>query len=246
MRISVLMAAAMVLFGCSPSFGQARLPRNAPTMRMPSPTLTSPTMTYPGMTSPMAAPGAIPAPGTGTLGALQFVPGTPATTSGSTIGGVTTCATTGTAPVVASTPFSASFANPLTGALPPPFSPGATIPPAYSFGTSISTGSCNPAASANTVIEALGTTVDVTIPGLGTTTPSTYIDATVPPTSTQSGAAGMSPQIVVPTPVVPSASPCAGSPPVPLTVVTDPTAFAMTGSTGTATTSSSPLSLFGC
>jgi hypothetical protein len=243
MRSLALVAAALVLFGSSSAFAQARSPRNAPAMRM----------TSPAMTTLTTMPVAIPTVGTA-LGAIQPMAGTPATISGSTVGTVTACATTGVAAVPSSL-FNASFADPITGALPPQPLPGATVPPAYSFGTSIMTGACNPTASATATIDALGASVAVTIPGLATTTALTYSDATVPATGMEVGVGGMSPEIVVPSPAVASASPCVGNATVPLTVITDPIALATTSSTAAAmmpsssavaTTSSSALSLFGC
>jgi hypothetical protein len=69
------------------------------------------------------------------------------------------------------------------------------------------TGTCDPTASARATIEALGSGVAVSIPGLATTTEATYSDATIPSTATEAGGAGLSPLIIVPTPVIPFASP---------------------------------------
>lgn len=199
MRSVALITAVLVLCASSSAFAQIRQPaRNAPTART----------TSPAMTSPMTAPGTIPATGGSpgaALGAIQPMIGTSATIARGAIGTVTDCPTTGTA--ASSTPFNATFADPLTGALPTQPLPGATLPPAYAFGSSISTGACDPTASATATLEALGASVSVTLPGPATITGSTYSDATIPPTATEAGAAGLSPLIVVPTPINPSASP---------------------------------------
>jgi hypothetical protein len=234
MRRLVFITAAMVLFGCGSTLAQ----KVRPTSTRRAPAAGTSLATPP----PVSVPGTILTPGASPLGAIPSVLGTAATTSTGAAGSIATCST-GTA-TAASSPFSASFADPLTGALPQQILPGATLPTPYAFGTSIMSGSCDPTASANATIEALGTTVAVTLPGLGTTTAPTYGDATIPSAATEAGAAGMSPLIVVPTPAVPSASPCVGNATIPLTVITDPTAL-MAGGAAVATTSSPP-SLFGC
>ena len=230
MRMSFLMTAAMLVFACNSS--NAQQVRSAPTRNAAGTSTTLATVVPNTIARPGIALGTI---STGTLGQI----------SGSTVGTITTCATTGVA-AVPSTPFNASFADPITGALAPQPLPGATLPPAYSFGSSIMTGACNPSASAAAIIEALGASVAVTIPGLATTTAPTYSDATVPATGMEVGVGGMSPEIVVPTPVPPSTSPCVGSTTIPLTVITDPTSLAATIGTAAPTTSSSAFSAFGC
>ena len=196
MRSLTLVTAALVLCFSSAAFAQVRPPaRNAPTMRM----------TSPSMPSPITVPGTIPAPGSGAaLGAIPPMIGTPATIARGTIGTITACQTSSAA---SSTPFNATFADPLSGALPTQPLPGATLPPAYAFGSSVATGACDPSASTTAIIEALGASVQVNLPGPASITASTYSDATIPPTATEVGAAGLSPIIVVPTPLNPSASP---------------------------------------
>jgi hypothetical protein len=241
MRGLPLMTAAMVLFGCSSTLAQqlGSIPmRPATSTRLPDILATLPGMrtNSPGMpaTSAMTVPltprAAGASPGTA-LGAIGTTLGTPATVA-ATIGTITACATIGSA-AGTGTPFNATFGDPVTGALPPQPLPGATIPPPYSFGPSITTDACNPTVSTTATIEALGSSVAVTLPGLASTTATTYSDATVPSTATEAvGAAGLSPLIVVPTPVIPTASPCAGS-----MMITSPSGLAMTGSTGVAATS---------
>ena len=202
MRSLVLMtAAAMVLFGCSSTFAQvgSTSTRNAPAMRTTSPGMPT--------TSPAAVPGTIPTVGANPGTALGTInTGTLGQISGSTIGTITACPTTGTA-AAPSTIFNASSADPIYGTLPPQPLPGATVPPASSFGTSIMNGTCDPTAIGRATIEALGSSLAVSIPGLATITGSTYSDATIPSAATEAGGAGLSPLIVVPTPVTPSASP---------------------------------------
>lgn len=198
MRRVALIAAAVLAFGSGPAFAQVGITRNAPAMRAPS--------LLPMRAAP-AVPGTAPRIGTGSNVALGTIPstlGTSATIAGGAVGSITPCTMSGSA---ATAPFNATFADPITGALPPQPLPGATLPPAYAFGPSTTTGACNPAAATTAIIEALGASVDVTIPGLASTTTQTYTDATIPPTAVESGAAGLSPQLIVPTPVPPSISP---------------------------------------
>ena len=198
MRSLTLVTVALVLCGSSAAFAQTRPPaRNAPTMRM----------TTPLMPSPFTAPGTIATTGSNPGAALGAIPpmiGTPATIARGTIGTITACQTSSAA---SSTPFNATFADPLSGALPTQPLPGATLPPAYAFGSSVATGACDPSASTTAIIEALGASVQVNLPGPASITASTNSDATNPPTAKHDGAAGLSPIIVVPTPVNPSASP---------------------------------------
>jgi hypothetical protein len=239
MRSLALITAAMVVLGCNATFAQqmrSTSMRNAPATGMTS------TAAVPGI--PM--PGTIPAIGAG----LGIAPGTINTgamgqISGSPIGRITACATTGVAAAPGAL-FSATTADPLLGTLPPTLLPGATLPAAPPFGPSTMTGACDPTASTQAIIEALGSSVAVTIPGLATTTGIAYSDATVPFTALEAGGSGQSPDIIVPAPLNPSASPCVGNPTIPLTVVTDPATLAMNGATLPETTSSGPLSLFGC
>jgi hypothetical protein len=149
--------------------------------------------------------------------------------TGGRIGSITSCTTPGSTGTP-NTLFNATIADPLLGTLPPPVLPGATLPAAPPFGGSTMSGTCDPTASTSTIIEDLGSSVAVTIPGLAAITGPTYLDATMPPTATEAGGTGQSPQIIVPTPAVPSASPCIGTATLPLTVITDPTALMATGS----------------
>ena len=125
MRSLALMAAAMLLFGCSSTFAQqvrSTSARNAPAMRMTSPAMRT--------TSPAAVPGTIPTVGAsaGTaLGSIQLYPGT-GPISGSAMGTILTCPTAGIAAAEPSTTFDASSAVGTTGLLPPPPLPGATPP----------------------------------------------------------------------------------------------------------------------
>jgi hypothetical protein len=156
------------------------------------------------MTGTNAIPAAGGNPGAA-LGAIQTMVGTPASIARNAVGTITDCPLTGAA--ASNTPFNATFADPLTGALPTQPLPGATLPTAYAFGSSIATGNCDPTASTTATLEALGASVSVPLPGPATITGTTYSDATIPPTATEAGSAGLSPLIVVPTPVNPSASP---------------------------------------
>lgn len=233
MRMLFLITGTLIMFVCNST--NAQQARSALARNVPATSTTSLTA-YP-RTIPTV--GARPASALGTINT-----GASGQLSGSTIGAITTCATIGVV-AVPSTPFNASFADPLTGALSPQPLPGATLPPAYSFGSSTMTGACNPTASATAIIEALGTGVAVTLPGLAITTAPTYGDATVPATGLEVDVGGMSPQIVVPTPVTPSASPCVGNATIPLTVVTDPTSLATSIGASVAGTSTLA-STFGC
>jgi hypothetical protein len=201
MRSLVLMtAAAIVLFGGSSTFAQggSTSTRNAPAMRTTPPGIPT--------TSPAAVRGTIPTGGASPGAVLGTInTGTLGQISGSTIGTITACPMTEAA--APTTTFDASSADPINGALPPQLLPGATVPPASSFGASIMTGTCDPTASARAAIEALGSSVVVSIPGLATITGSTYSDATIPSTATEAGGAALSPLIIIPTPVNPSASP---------------------------------------
>ena len=197
MRSLALMAAAMLLFGCSSAFAQqvrSTSARNAPAMRM---------------TSPAAVPGATVGASAGTaLGSTQLNLGALGPTSGSAVGTITTCPTAGIATAAPSTTFDASSAVGTTGMLSPQPLPGATPLATSSFGTSVMSGTCDPTASAQAAIEASGTATAVSpIPGLATITGPAYSDATIPTAAAEAGAAGLSPLIIVPTPVDPSTSP---------------------------------------
>ena len=149
--------------------------------------------------------------------------------TGGRIGSITSCTTPG-ATGTPNTLFNATTSDPLLGTLPPPILPGATLPAAPPFGGSTMSGTCDPTASTSAIIEDLGSSVAVTIPGLATIAEPTYTDSTIPPTATEAGGLGQSPQIIVPAPVIPSASPCVGTATLPLTVITDPTALMAAGS----------------
>ena len=139
------------------------------------------------------------------------------------LGGVVPCATSGAPPTL----FNGSTADPLSGALPPPLVPGATIPMAPTFGASSLNGTCDPTASTRAEIESLGSSVAVTLPGLASISGSTYGSATTPATATEVGDPGLSPQIVVPTQPLPSATTCVGDATMPMITTTDPTTLAM-------------------
>ena len=188
MRSLVLMTAAMVLFGCSSTLAQqvrSTSTRNAPAIAHD---ITPPSPAMP-TTSPAGVPGTIPTPGASPerAGHDPVHDGNLGQISGGAMGTITTCPTTGIA-AAPSTAFDASSAVAMTGALSPQPLPGATIPPASSFGTSIMTGTCNPTTSAQNTIEALGNASMVApIPGLATITGPTYSDATIPSTATEAG-----------------------------------------------------------
>ena len=238
MRSLVVMTAALVLFGCSSTLAQqarSTSTRNAPT----SGTTSSPA----GPTAPpVSVPGTIRTPGASTLGTIQLVPGTAAALSAGGMGSITTCSTGmgAAAPTIAIDP---SNAVAMSGALSPQPLPGATAP-TYSFGTSIMTGACNPATITQNTAEFFNNTAVMPIPGLASITESTFSDATIPSAATEAGGSGQSPQIISPTPNIPSASPCAGNITIPPTVTTDPTTL-MSSSTSMAVPSAPP-SLFGC
>lgn len=180
MRSLIFITTTIVLFGCTLAFAQVRPtpPRNAPTIR-----------------------NAIPTVGPGNaLGAIQFNLGALGPIPGYTMGTIMTCPTTGIAAVSPSTTLDASNAVGATGTLSPQLPPGATASAIPSFGTSIMTGACNPTAATLDATEALGNSVASPIPGLATITGPAFSDATIPSAATEAGGAGMSPEIVVPTP----------------------------------------------
>ena len=189
MRGLISVTATMVLFSASPSFAQvgSTAPRNAPAMNM---------------TLPMSTRSAIPLIGATTaipLGAIQFNLGVLGPNSGSPIGTITTCPTTGIVAAMPSTTLDASNAVAATGMLSPQLPPGASPSAVSSFGTSVTTGGCNVTAAALDVTEASGSSVASPIPGLATITGPAFSDATIPSAATEAGGAGLSPEIVVPT-----------------------------------------------
>ena len=190
MRSLIFMTTTMVLFGYSLAFAQVRSmsPRNAPLMNLTSPT---------GLRSAIPTVGASPG---NALGAIQLNLGAPGSIPGSSIGTITTCPTTGIAAAVPSTTLDASNAVGAMGTLSPQLPPGATPSAISSFGTSIMTGACNPAAAALEATEASGNSIASPIPGLATITGPAFSDATIPSAATEAGGAGLSPEIVVPTP----------------------------------------------
>jgi hypothetical protein len=190
---------------------------------------------------PVSVPGTIPTPGASALGTIPLVPGTAATISAGAAGAITACASTGLG-ALAPSAIDASNAVGMTGLLSPQPLPGATAP-VSSFGTSIMTGACNPAAITQNTSEFFNNTAVVPTPGLATITGSTFSDATIPIGATEAGSSGQSPQVIVPTPNIPSASPCVGNTTIAPTVITDPTTLM---SSGTGMTASAPPSLFGC
>jgi hypothetical protein len=122
------------------------------------------------------------------LGAIQLNLGALGPIPGNTIGTIITCPTTAAA--MPSTTLDASNAVGATGTLSPQFLPGATI----------MTGACNPTAAALDATEASGNSVASPIPGLAIITGPAFSDATIPSTALEAGGAGLSPEIVVPTP----------------------------------------------
>jgi len=188
MRSLIFMTATTVLFGCTLAFAQVGSTRNAPLMNTASPA---------GLRSAIATIGASPRTALGTiqfnLGALGPIPGGP-------IGTITTCPTIGTAAAMPSTTLDAGNAVGTTGMLSPQLPPGATPSAISSFGTSVMTGACDPTAAAVEATEASGNSVASPIPGLATITGPAFSDATIPSAATEAGAAGLSPEIVVPTP----------------------------------------------
>jgi hypothetical protein len=193
--LALVTAAAVVLFGCGSSVAQvgSTSTANAPGMRATSPGMSTMSTT--------AVPGTIP---TGTaLGAMNT--GTLGQISGTALGTIVTCPTMGATALSAI--FNASRADPIYGTLPAQPLPGATVPAAPPFGSSTLTGGCDPNASTLAIIEALGGSVAVTIPGPAITTASTYSDATIPATATEASGAGLSPLIIVPAAGIVSSAP---------------------------------------
>ena len=188
MRSLTLMIATIMLFNASSSFAQvgSTAPRNASAINMTLP------MSTRSVIPPIGATVATP------LGAIQFNLGVLGPNSGSPIGTITTCSTTGIA--VPSTTLDASNSVGATGMLPPQLPPGASPSAVSSFGTSVMTGGCNPTAAALEATESLGSSVASPIPGLATITGPAFSDATIPSAATEAGGAGLSPEIVVPTP----------------------------------------------
>jgi hypothetical protein len=179
MRSLIFIATTMVLLGCSLAFAQVRSmpPRNAPAMS------------------------AIPTVGpSNPLGAIQLNLGALGPIPGSTMGAIITCPTSGTAAAMPSTTLDASNAVGAMGTLSPQLPAGATPPAISSFGTSIMTGACNPTAAALDATEASGNSVASPITGLAIITGPAFSDATIPSTALEAGGAGLSPEIVVPTP----------------------------------------------
>jgi hypothetical protein len=235
MRRLILMTAALVLFGCGSTLAQqvrSTSTRNAPTSGIMS-SAAGP------ISPPVSVPGTIPTPGASALGAIQLVPGTAAAISPSAAGSIATCSSA----AAPSTIIDASNAVAMSGAMSTPALPGATVPNS-SFGTSITTGACNPATITQNIAEFFNNTAVAPIPGLATITGSAFSDATIPSAATEAGGSGQSPQIISPTPNVPSTSPCAGNITIPPTVTTDPTT--LMSSNTSMTEASSPPSLFGC
>jgi hypothetical protein len=236
MRSLILTAAAIVLFGGSSTLAQpvrSTSTHNAPASGIASSAARS---TQP----PLGVLGTIPAPRASALGTIQFVPGTAAASSAGAIGSITQCPAAG---IGAPASIDASNVMGITGVLPPQPLPGATTP-SFSFGTSIVTGACNPATIVQDTSEFFNNTTVVPTPGLATITGPAFSDATISSGATEAGSFGQSPEIVVPTPDIASASPCTGNTTIAPTVITDPTTL-MSGGTGMAATSSPP-SLFGC
>jgi len=195
MRSLIFITTTILLSGCSLVFAQVRpkSPRGAPVMSMSwpaNPRSANPT----GGVGPRNALGAIQL----NLGVLSAIPG-------STIGTIVTCPTAGIAAAMPSTTLDASNAVGATGILSPQIPPGATPSATSSFGTSIMTGACNPAAAALDASEASGNSVASPIPGLATITGPLFSDATIPSAATEAGGAGLSPEIIVPMPDSPAA-----------------------------------------
>jgi hypothetical protein len=179
MRSLIFIATTLVLLSCSVAFAQVRStsPRNVPAMSA------IPTV------GPRNALGAIQL----NLGALGPIPG-------NAVGTIITCPTIGTVAAMPSTSLDASNAVGAMGTLSPQLPPGATPPAISSFGTSIMTGACNPMAAALDATEASGNSVASAIPGLAIITGPAFSDATIPSTALEAGGAGLSPEIVFPTP----------------------------------------------
>jgi hypothetical protein len=179
MRRLIFMATTIVLFGCTLAFAQVR------------------------STSPRSGPAMSPIPTVGprnALGAIQLNLGTLGPIPATTIGTIMICPTAGIAAAMPSITLDASNAVGATGALPPQLPPGATPSAIPSFGTSVMTGACNPTAAAVNATEASGNSVATPIPGLATITGPAFSDATIPSAATEAGGAGLSPEIVLPTP----------------------------------------------
>ena len=158
------------------------------------------------------------------LGAINT--GLLGTLNGRRLGAVVACpASSATAAV----PFNGATADPFTGVAPAAIPPGLTLPAAPAFGAAALGGSCDPTASANTILDDLGTNTSVTLPGPATIDSSTYTDATAPAAMTEIGGAGQSPEILVPAPPVPSTSTCAADGMIP-NATTDPLALAASSS----------------
>jgi len=189
-RSLISVIATVVLFSASSSFAQvgSTAPRNASAMNMTLPMSTRSTIPL------IAATAATP------LGAIQTNLGVLGPNPGSPIGTITTCSTTGIGAAVPSTTLDASNAVGATGMLSPQLPPGASPSAASSFGTSVMTGGCNATAAAVEATEASGSSVASPIPGLASITGPAFSDATIPSAATEAGGAGLSPEIVVPTP----------------------------------------------
>ena len=190
MRNAILTATAMVLFGCNLAYAQvgSTSPRGAPLINMTSPA---------GLGNGIPTVGANP---TNALGTIQLNLGTLGPTPGSTIGTIMACPPSVIAAPMPSTTFDASNAIGVTGTLSPQLPPGATSSAVSSFGTSSITAVCDPAAAGAVAAESSGMDVTSPIPGLATITGPAFSDATIPSAATEAGAAGLSPEIVVPTP----------------------------------------------
>jgi hypothetical protein len=236
MRNFLLITLALAMLDGSAGLAQPRRaasPRNQPASAMAAgvtvPLTPGVLGAMPGFGGPV--PGTIPTPIAGALGTIPGMIGTGATVAAGPIGAITTCArATGFA-------LDASSATAISGALATPPLPGATVPPSPSFGSSIANGGCNPANATQNALEALGVAAVIApIPGLATITAPTYSDATVPSAMTEAGGSGLSPLIVVPSPLV--VSPCGtttlmmGGMTVPTTdpTMTAPTTLSMTSS----------------
>lgn len=220
MRNIIFIAPLLVLLGSSSALAQqmqARSPRNAraPTIGMGMPAPPSSAMLATTPVPGLSVPGTIPTPTTGVLGAIPLLPGTPASIAQAPVGAITTC--------TAAPSFSLSASTALiSGGLPTPPLPGATIPPNPSFGSSLANGTCNPATVTRDVVEALGLVgVVAPTPGLAPITTPSYGDSTVPLAMTEAGSTGLSPLIDVPSP-----SPCGTT-----TMMTTPTTVPTTDPT---------------
>jgi hypothetical protein len=231
MRSLILITAAVVMFGCDPGFaqpaGSTRIPNAAPFGTI-APTTRSPATSA---TTPAPAPGTIPMAGASALGAIQLGATTPASIAPPAMGTITACAGAGLGVTPSSGIIDASSAVAISGVMATPILPGATVPPNLSFAPSMANGACNPAASAQYLNEFFNNTVIAPIPGLATTTGALYSEATIPTATTEAGASGLSPQIIVPTLLLPTTSPCVTSP----TATTETMMMATTTTTAMAT-----------